>query len=364
MKKYEVHVKEYTLVGVSSVFQKFVSKRFHGSLYSAHLSEVILVVKDGRFYHAEIEGERGKLATSFLKKINSGRVNLKREYQNFRSTLKAYLLFLNQPSRDYKLDTIKELYRFYNALIGIAFAAADALDFAEVLDKSKRRGFEKWAFKVRKEAEWIYKRGESQFVPKYLKQISRKYLKLYDPELLQYLFFRELEDFLEKDVKLPSIMELARRKKCFFASQYYPDKYLLKSGRQAEIEIKKRKFFDEKTIDASEITGQTAHPGRISGKVSVILGRQDFYKFKPGNIIVSPMTEPSFLPLMKKARAFVTDDGGVLCHAAIVARELKKPCVIGTKIATKIFKDGDLVEVDANKGIVKKITTSNGRKVD
>ena len=58
---------------------------------------------------------------------------------------------------------------------------------------------------------------------------------------------------------------------------------------------------------------------------------------------------------MEKAAAFVTDMGGILCHAAIVSREMKKPCVIGTKVATKTFKDGDLVEVDAEKGIVKKI---------
>jgi len=58
---------------------------------------------------------------------------------------------------------------------------------------------------------------------------------------------------------------------------------------------------------------------------------------------------------MQRAAAFVTDEGGITCHAAIVAREMKKPCVIGTKIATKIFKDGDIVEVDADKGIVRKI---------
>jgi pyruvate,water dikinase len=56
---------------------------------------------------------------------------------------------------------------------------------------------------------------------------------------------------------------------------------------------------------------------------------------------------------MQKAAAFVTDEGGLTCHAAIVAREMKKPCIIGTKIATKVLKDGDMVEVDANKGIVK-----------
>jgi pyruvate,water dikinase len=67
------------------------------------------------------------------------------------------------------------------------------------------------------------------------------------------------------------------------------------------------------------------------------------------------MTSPDMIALINKASAIVTDDGGILCHAAVISRELKKPCIIGTKIATKVLKDGDLVEVDANKGIVRKI---------
>ena len=62
---------------------------------------------------------------------------------------------------------------------------------------------------------------------------------------------------------------------------------------------------------------------------------------------------------MEKASAFVTDEGGMLCHAAIIAREMNKPCIVGTKSATKILKDGDLVEVDANAGIVKILKKAN-----
>ncbi len=56
---------------------------------------------------------------------------------------------------------------------------------------------------------------------------------------------------------------------------------------------------------------------------------------------------------MRKAKAIVTDEGGVTCHAAIVSRELKIPCIVGTKIATRVLKDGDLVEVDADKAVIK-----------
>ena len=76
---------------------------------------------------------------------------------------------------------------------------------------------------------------------------------------------------------------------------------------------------------------------------------------KKGDIIVAAETMPSYITVMRRASAFVTNQGGITCHAAIIARELKKPCIIGTKIATKVLKDGDYVEVDANKVIVRKL---------
>ena len=73
------------------------------------------------------------------------------------------------------------------------------------------------------------------------------------------------------------------------------------------------------------------------------------------------MTTPDLLPAMERATAFITDEGGITCHAAIVAREMKKPCIIGTKTATKILKNGDLIEVDAVNGIVKIIKRNSGK---
>ena len=73
----------------------------------------------------------------------------------------------------------------------------------------------------------------------------------------------------------------------------------------------------------------------------------------PGEILVSPMTTPDFIPAMRKAGAIITDEGGITCHAAIVSRELKKPCIIGTRIATKILKNGDYVKVNATNGIIR-----------
>ena len=103
------------------------------------------------------------------------------------------------------------------------------------------------------------------------------------------------------------------------------------------------------------VKGQTAFSGKAQGIVRVIFDPSHVKEFNGGDILVAPWTRPEYLPIMKKAGAFVTDGGGVLSHAAIIAREFKKPCIIGTKIATKVLKDGDRVEVDANQGIVKKL---------
>ncbi|MEI6627619.1 MAG: PEP-utilizing enzyme, partial [bacterium] len=108
-----------------------------------------------------------------------------------------------------------------------------------------------------------------------------------------------------------------------------------------------------KTSDAGSIVGQIGNKGIGRGTVKVILSPQNSAKMQKGDVLVTTMTTPDFVPLMQKASAIVTDIGGLLCHAAIISRELNIPCVIGTKFATHLLKDGDKVEVDANKGIVK-----------
>ncbi len=110
--------------------------------------------------------------------------------------------------------------------------------------------------------------------------------------------------------------------------------------------------------EITEIKGYSACKGVVRGIVKVVFGSKDFHKVNKGDILVAPATSVDFVPVMEKAAAFVTNEGGITSHASIVSREMSKPCIIGTKIATRVLKDGDLVEVDAEKGIVKII----GRK--
>ncbi len=113
------------------------------------------------------------------------------------------------------------------------------------------------------------------------------------------------------------------------------------------------KLIKHKNEEEGIIKGQAAYPGIILGKARVIKDKKDFHLVKQGEILVTPSTTPDYVPILKKVKAIVTDEGGVLSHASVISRELKIPCVIGTKNATKIIKTGDLVEVNASLGIIK-----------
>lgn len=113
--------------------------------------------------------------------------------------------------------------------------------------------------------------------------------------------------------------------------------------------------YASKVDGVNEVKGLIAFKGKVKGTVKIVNSHEDMKDFKEGNVLISINTNPTLMPVLKICSAIVSDEGGITSHAAIVSRELKKPCITGTKIATKVFRDGDMVEVDANKGIVKKI---------
>lgn len=112
-------------------------------------------------------------------------------------------------------------------------------------------------------------------------------------------------------------------------------------------------YFNEDVGYVTEVRGTVACQGKARGTARVIAAPADFAKVKVGDILVTSMTTPNMISIMKRAAAFVTDEGGITCHAAIISREMGKPCIIGTRIATKVLRDGNWVEVDAEKGVVR-----------
>ena len=103
-------------------------------------------------------------------------------------------------------------------------------------------------------------------------------------------------------------------------------------------------------------------PGQASGKVKVILNVKDISGFRRGDILVTEMTTPDWVPAMKIAAAVITNLGGKTCHAAIVSRELGVPCIVGTEKATKILKDGEIVTVDGQRGMIFKGDVARARR--
>ena len=151
-------------------------------------------------------------------------------------------------------------------------------------------------------------------------------------------------------------VDLLNERLKYVSHGYSNGQFFTYAGQQAE-EFVNQNVEKEEIPLAREFIGAVAYRGGIiTGIVKVINTYEEISKMSDGDILVSSATSPNLMPAIRKASAIVTDEGGLTCHAAIVSRELKIPCVIGTKIATKVLKDGDLVEVDAEKGIVRKLS--------
>jgi len=171
----------------------------------------------------------------------------------------------------------------------------------------------------------------------------------YEEKLIACLTSGEVLKYF-KNKNLPEKQELEERLKSS-AVIFKKGKFDLITGQ--DVENLEKILTPIPIVNQNKIKGIAVFPGKTVGIVKIVLDPRKASDFNEENILVANMTRPDYLQLMKKAKAFITDAGGMLCHAAITARELKKPCIVGTEVATKILKDGDMVEVDANNGIVK-----------
>lgn len=199
--------------------------------------------------------------------------------------------------------------------------------------------------RLRKRSEPIYPALE-----RYLKKVSAlvSSRENVDAEPLMALLPRELNGYI-KTGTLPTQSALKRR---------YPHSVVVSEHGESRLLTEKEgtkliKRIDPDIRGVTELRGIGVSLGRARGRVRLVSRSDDLAKVRKGDILVATTTRPEWLSAMHRAGAFVTEIGSLLSHAAIVSRELRKPCVIGTKIATKVLKDGDMVEVDAEKGIVR-----------
>ncbi len=170
---------------------------------------------------------------------------------------------------------------------------------------------------------------------------------------ISYATEEDIIDFLDGSKEIPK--DKVEERKRGFAIYFDKEKKVqCKSGKDIEAALNELgiALFEE---FSEEIKGSPASAGKAKGVVVIVRGVSDLSKVKKGDILVAVTTHPDYVPAMQKAAAIVTDEGGITSHAAIVARELGLPCVVGAKYATKALKDGDEVEVYATAGIVRKI---------
>jgi len=250
--------------------------------------------------------------------------------------------YINEPWKE------KDLEEFYEHLE----ISEEGLDFNEVAKKIGLTDSEKSFFEQIREVAFlkderdVYRRIGIFNSFSLFDEIARR-LKITREESV-YLIAEEIVAAL-KGNKV-DVSEIRRRMSGFLLYRHKNGEIKISSDPKFVEEFIKENIFQE---SHSEIKGIIANKGYVKGYAKLVLLVSDLTKVKKGDIMVSITTHPDFVPAMQRASAFVTDEGGMMSHAAIVSREMKKPCIVGCKSGTRLIKDGDLIEVDADKGIVK-----------
>ena len=175
-----------------------------------------------------------------------------------------------------------------------------------------------------------------------------------------HLTLKQAAHFLDNEIAIAlekgeADHDLLNRRTQHSVAYITPDKVTYYDGNAAADFMSKVEI-EQSAIGASgEFFGSCACPGTVEGEVKIVNTVEDMPKMREGDIMVAHTTFPALVPAMKKAAAIITEDGGITCHAAIVAREFRIPCVVGIRDILTVVRDGDRVEVDATNGIVKKL---------
>ncbi len=305
--------------------------------------------------------------------ISAGKELKGKKYVSFLSKMKEY-------SKKYfysRSDFYSAKYLDYKTLSGLISVHCSSTPIVKIVEEKEHilKNYEKLINDKKKlSKKVVLAKGEKQYLEYFTAlQLWLDERKLSMLKHFYYLFIFQTEvskrkkieystislmDFAEvksviSNKKLDLNLVKAREQNAFYIYQE-GQKELLFVGEEAK-ELKKSIFGANDS--SSVITGTVASKGKDSSKIIVGVVKIIFDPSKDsleeGEILVTSMTRPEFVPIMKKAKAIITDEGGIACHAAIVSRELGIPCIIGTKKATKLLSTGSRVEIDAEKGIIK-----------
>jgi|SRR3989344_649692 len=311
--------------------------------------EMIKQIKEVRLF-VQMLGEKGLLHILQQGSVEDARRELVNTLPNLTGVICEHLKkyawvgvhhFWGSPLTEEKIfEDMRELSKQYPFVEDKEEKPAISSEIQELIIAMNQLSY--WRFRCAETSGYIV----YHFLPR-LKEISEKLKVTY--EEMCWLSREEIFEAL-KDNDVPDKSMIEERRKTF-GYTYIDDEERIFSGKMVS------QLLDALGIgvaeDVTAIRGNVACKGYAKGMVRVVKEPKNVAEFLEGEILVSPETTPDFLPAMKKAAAFITDIGGLTSHAAIIARELKKPCIIGTKIATQLLKDGMMVEVDAHNGIVR-----------
>jgi phosphohistidine swiveling domain-containing protein len=317
-----------------SSLKKILGINFKHTLFLHNQGVVSFFVDDKEFHYFGTKlAEKSVKSIAYVKKMSN---ELKKNTDVILPLMKE--LQLRIPN----LTEYKKFLFYFNRHLAYHNFNKKTVDF---LDAKSLQKLLPYFQEARQYSEAVYSESEKCF---------RKIAKLISKEsglpdhFLTCLTKKEFETFLNNH-KLPNKNTLAAR--------YKNSVLYFENGKEVVltgIEAKKAKSIINKQSQTKnkEIKGVSAYPGRAAAIARIILNPHQKHVFNQGDILVTGMTRPEFMTYIKKASAIVTDVGGILCHAAITAREFKIPCVVGTVNATKILKDGKSIIIDATKGII------------
>jgi phosphoenolpyruvate synthase/pyruvate phosphate dikinase len=226
--------------------------------------------------------------------------------------------------------------------------------FQELLDRFPDDAYAQALLKTTNEAiffrTWRTERiiQSSFYIVPLFKEIASR-IGLSDHHDVLYVLPDELAALLEKDRGADK--ELIAQRKDAFVMLILSEETLMLQGNDAKELLGRMKFTESKS---DEVKGTPAFRGKVKGKVVVVQGPEDYEKIAGCEVLVAHATVPDMVPYLDGVKGIVTEEGGILSHAAVISREMKKVCVIGTGNCTSVLKDGDVVEVDAEEGVVRK----------
>lgn len=178
---------------------------------------------------------------------------------------------------------------------------------------------------------------------------------------MMYTLPFEIEGISEKTVEQLRENITMRRKSCVL---YWKGENVVSILKKQDARMLKKKLYGSVAsvrVERKKVKGLGVFSGDVNGKVAIVRTQKDMARVGANSVAIVPHVTPKHFLLFQKAKAIVTDWGGVTSHAAIMAREEGIPCIVGTKVATLFFKNGDLVELNAGEGFVRKVQLAGYR---